>query len=119
MHKCVRCGTVYEDGDSSILRGCKCGSVFFMYFKSKRDLERMEAMDIKLREKKTTLEKELRKKIRLRKRKRFDIETVKEPIEGVYKINIEALMKEKPLIILERERAYFIHLPSVFEKIKR
>jgi len=117
MHKCLRCGTIYEDGDRSILKGCKCGSVFFMYFKTTKDLKRMESMDRKLKKKKTTLEKELRKKIRARKR--FDIETVKEPKEGVYKINIQALMKKKPLIIFQKKRAYLIHLPSVFERIKR
>jgi predicted nucleic acid-binding Zn-ribbon protein len=49
----------------------------------------------------------------------FSIETVRSPIEGVYEINIEALMKKKPLIILEKGRAYIIHLPSVFERFMK
>jgi len=28
-------------------------------------------------------------------------------------------MKRSPLIILEKGRVYFIHLPSLFEKVKR
>jgi predicted nucleic acid-binding Zn-ribbon protein len=113
-HKCLRCGNVYDDNDKSILNGCKCGSVFFMYFKTMDDLKKFEDMDKKLKGKKTTLEKELEKRI-----KAFDIETIRIPKEGVYEININALMNGKPLIIHERERIYFIHLPSVFEKLKR
>jgi predicted nucleic acid-binding Zn-ribbon protein len=113
-HKCLRCGNVYEDNDSSILNGCKCGSVFFMYFKTIDDLKKFDEMDKKLKREKTTLEKELEKKI-----KAFDIETIRIPKEGVYEININALMNGKPLIIHERERIYLIHLPSVFEKLKR
>ena len=113
-HKCLRCGNVYSDNDNSILNGCKCGSVFFMYFKKMEDLQKFEEMERNLKKKKTTLERELEKKI-----KAFDIETIRIPKEGVYEINMNALMNGKPLIIHERERIYFIHLPSVFDKIKR
>lgn len=112
-HKCLRCGKIFEDNDSRILKGCDCGSVFFMYFRSLEDLERIERMERKLKEKKTSLEKELKVKI-----KKTPIETVKSPKEGVYEINIDALMSKKPLIILEKNRVYFIHLPSIFEKLK-
>ncbi|MDI6826488.1 MAG: Zn-ribbon containing protein [Candidatus Aenigmarchaeota archaeon] len=113
-HKCLRCGAVYEDSDPSILSGCKCGSVFFMYFRSLEDIEKFKAMNKELKKKKTTLEKELKRKI-----KRFEVETIKVPIEGVYEISINALMNGKPLIIHEKNRAYIIHLPSIFEKLKR
>jgi predicted nucleic acid-binding Zn-ribbon protein len=113
-HRCLRCGTIYEDNDPSILSGCKCGSVFFMYFKSLEDLQRFEAMDRELKKSKTTLEKELKKKI-----KKVEVETIKMPKEGVYEININALMNGKPLIVYEKARAYIIHLPSIFEKLKR
>ena len=56
-HKCLRCGAVYEDNDSRVLKGCKCGSVFFMYFKSIEDLERIESIEKKLSQQKTSLEK--------------------------------------------------------------
>jgi predicted nucleic acid-binding Zn-ribbon protein len=45
----------------------------------------------------------------------FGIETVRVPREGVYEINIDALMKKRPVIVLERGNVYFIHLPSAFE----
>lgn len=45
----------------------------------------------------------------------FGIETVRAPNEGVYEINIDALMKKRPVIVLERGGIYVIHLPEVFQ----
>ncbi len=131
-HKCIRCGAVYEDDDASILRGCKCGSIFFLYVKGPEDEKKIEEIEKELKERKTTLEKEVKKKIEEKKEEekktgvkrpaeeiKFGVETIRIPREGVYEINIDALMKGRPLIILERGRVYFIHLPSAFEKIKK
>jgi predicted nucleic acid-binding Zn-ribbon protein len=115
-HKCIRCGHVFGDNDSSILKGCECGSVFFMYLKTPEDVKRMEEMELELEEKETTLEAELTKGI---EKQKFGIETIKSPKEGVFEINLDALMERKPLIILEKKKAYIIHLPSVFERYKR
>ena len=45
----------------------------------------------------------------------FGIETIRMPRDGVYEINIDALMKKKPIIVLESGNVYFIHLPSAFD----
>jgi predicted nucleic acid-binding Zn-ribbon protein len=112
--------------------------------KSASDAEQIAEIQKELQEKDTTLEEELTKKIQEEKQKvkeeeikevkaekkisemkpkvgrtiKFGIETIRIPKEGVYEINIEALMKKRPLIILEKEKIYLIHLPSVFEKVK-
>jgi predicted nucleic acid-binding Zn-ribbon protein len=148
MHKCVRCGSVFEDNDNTILRGCtSCGGIFFVYTKDSKS-KSLDTVKHELKKKDTTLEKELKKQIRKKKAlakkkgkpekppakrtkkevvtvggKRyaiediFGIETVRVPKEGVYEINIDALMKDEPVIILERGKVYFIHLPDVFEKL--
>lgn len=136
MHKCVRCGASYEDNDATILRGCKCGSIFFLFMKSHADEDKIQEIENELEKQDTTLEKELEKKIEERKTEEdkelkigktrkaeveeinFGVETVRIPKEGVYEINLEALMKNKPMIILERGKVYFIHLPSVFDRVK-
>ena len=137
MHKCVRCGATYQDDDSSILRGCtKCGSIFFLYLRDQQDVIQAREIEKELEAKETSLEEELKKKIEEKKeeekaeaRKKkvekkkerkveFGIETVRIPREGVYEINLDALMQKKPLIILEKGKVYFIHLPSVFESEK-
>lgn len=197
MHKCVRCGSIYEDNDSNILRGCTgCGGIFFLYIKGEADARQLDAMQRELQERDTTLEKELvkqiekrrskkraeekvkkkikkkvkakvKKKIRKKLRKKvgkkkprkeklikkkirkervekekvekpekrirkevikigkekfavediFGIETVRVPKDGVYEINIDALMKKRPVIVLERGHVYFIHLPLLFEEL--
>jgi len=115
-HRCLRCGKVYGYNDNSILKGCECGSVFFMYYKTPEDTKYLAEMESELKTKETTLEKELTEKM---KKGEFSIETVRSPKEGIYEINIEALMKKKPLIILEKGRAYIIHLPSVFDRFTK
>ena len=131
-HKCVRCGNLYEDNDPSILRGCnQCGSVFFLYIKNAEDEKQINELQEELKTKETTLEEEITKRVeeKVEEEKKtgkkrgieeikFGIETVRIPKEGVYEINIDALMKKRPLIILERGKVYFIHLPSVFETEK-
>ena len=134
MHKCVRCGITYQDDDSSILRGCvKCGSIFFLYLRDQQDVIQASEIEKELEAKETSLEEELKKKIeevkkeaeveskereikkKRERRIKFGIETVRIPREGVYQINLDALLQNKPLIILEKGKVYFIHLPSVFE----
>lgn len=138
MHKCVRCGSTFQDNDSSILRGCPtCGSIFFLFVKSPQEAQEIQEIQNELKAKETTLEKELTKHIeekkeevkeikpekRLKlkkkiKKPKFGIETVRIIKEGVYEINLDALMKKRPLIIFEKGKVYFIHLPSVFETMK-
>ena len=133
MHKCVRCGTIYQDEDQSILRGCTvCGSIFFLYLRDQGDVARAREIEKELEAKNINLEEELEKKIeeekirreeekkigkkeRKKARIKFGIETIRIPREGVYEINLEALMQKKPLIVLEKHQIYLIHLPSVFE----
>lgn len=134
MHRCVRCGAVYQDNDSSVLQGCNCGSKFFLYMRNQRDDVEIKKIERELKTKKTTLEKEIKRKIKIKKTERrktkkkikpkkvrvirFGIETVRIPREGVYEIDLDALLKKQPLIVLEKGRVYFVHLPSVFEKFE-
>jgi len=137
MHKCVRCGTVFEDNDSTILRGCTtCGSIFFLFMKSPVEAKEIQEIQKELEKKDTTLEEELTKQIEMKKvevkeipqkevkvkkkiiRPKFGIETIRVIKEGVYEINLDALMNKKPLIIFEKGSVYFIHLPSVFQTVK-
>lgn len=138
MHKCVRCGSTFQDNDSSILRGCtSCGSIFFLFMKTPQEAQEIQQIQKELEAKETTLEKELTKHIKKKKEEvkeeklkkrlkvkkkiekpKFGIETVRIIKEGVYEINLDALMKRRPLIIFEKGKVYFIHLPSVFEAIK-
>lgn len=142
MHKCVRCGSSFPDNDGTILRGCtNCGSIFFLFMKSDQEAQEIQQMQKELEAKETSLEDELMKQIEKKKeeakeekvkeekvekkarkkvrRPKFGVETVKVIKEGVYEINLDALMKKRPLVIFEKGKVYFIHLPSVFEAMER
>lgn len=116
-HQCIRCGSVYENNDSSILSGCNCGSVFFAYIKSQKDVEKLKKIEEELEKQQTTLESEVEKQVKSAEPK-FGVETIKIPQEGVYEINIDALMRNQPLIVLKKDETYLIHLSSVFEKVR-
>jgi predicted nucleic acid-binding Zn-ribbon protein len=83
--------------------------------------KKIEEKKVEVKKPKAKAPKKVREKIKRIRRKQieFGIETVRVPKEGVYEINIDALMKRRPLIILEKGRVYFIHLPSLFERVKR
>jgi len=151
-HKCLRCGAIYQDNDSNILRGCtKCGSIFFLYMKTQQEEQQLQKIEEELQRKDTTFEEELSKQLQEKKAEpiaameevryevelpmpkmsrkaakeakkirtpKFGIETIRVPREGVYEINIEALMEKRPIIVLEKGKVYFIHLPSAFEKVR-
>lgn len=123
----------------------KCGSIFFLFIKKPQDVVEMKEIEKELEARDTTLEKELIKKIEEKKEEKaeeiskekkvpeekevteekvekkeerkieFGIETIRIPKEGIYEIDLDALMKKRPLVILEKGKVYFIHLPSVFE----
>src|SRR3989442_15318974 len=64
MHKCIRCAEIYQDNDSTILRGCKkCGSIFFLYIKSPEQEQEIQKIEKALEQRDTTLEKEITKEI--------------------------------------------------------
>ncbi|MCS7135456.1 MAG: Zn-ribbon domain-containing protein, partial [Candidatus Aenigmarchaeota archaeon] len=103
-HKCLRCGKIYEDNDPQIINGCSCGSVFFFFIKDKLQTDRLEEIEKILKTQKTSLENELEKEfIKVATgENNFGIETIKNPLEGVYEINLDALMKREPLVILKQ-----------------
>lgn len=119
-HKCLRCGKVYEDNDPSVIRGCECGSIFFFYIRDKSEVEKFQEIQQNLQNQKTNLEFELEKEFikSQNDKNHFGVETIKNPIDGVYEINLDALMKKQPLVILKQGKTYLIHLPSAFDKVK-
>lgn len=127
--KCIRCGAVYEDNDDSILRGCKCGSIFFLYMRKPEDIKEMKQIQQELQAKDINIEQILAEQIEEKKSKarnkksklkrpKIATETIKVQEEGVYKINLDALMRKRPLVILERSGVYIVHLLSALEKVK-
>ena len=139
MHKCLKCGKIYEkEEDVPIISGCECGSKFFVFLKeeNKEDaeaildrvtLDELEKIEKRITEKKksdvskTVLQeapKEATAPIIHKKKDNFGVETVKTLKPGVYEINVEALLSGAPFVVLQKGETYIIHLSSVFKSKK-
>lgn len=138
-HRCTRCGTIFEDGDSVILSGCpSCGWNKFLYVKQgpegfenpgraaleeqKLDLEASldevvrnidEALASDEKEKEQKSENET-------KTDEERVESVRILGPGSYELNLDSLLERKELVMAIREEgSYALHLPSVFNQQKK
>jgi len=138
-HRCTRCGTIFEDGDSVILSGCpNCGWNKFLYVK--KEAEGLENQGRPaLEEQKLDLESSLDEVVRNidealaseqespkqeqeeaeRKTDEERVESVRILGPGSYELNLESLFERKELVMAIREEgSYALHLPSVFNQQK-
>ncbi|MGB9928219.1 MAG: Zn-ribbon domain-containing protein [Methanosarcina sp.] len=137
-HRCTRCGTVFEDGDSVILSGCpSCGWNKFLYVKKEPEGSEHQGKPA-LEEQKLDLESSLDEVVRSidealaseKEDKKQEPETEKKPEEervesvrilgpGSYELNLDSLFERKELVMAIREEgSYALHLPSVFNQQK-
>ncbi len=119
MHKCLKCGTIYEDGDPELIKGCsKCGSKYFLYFKTKESLKKYEKLsNSEIKE----IEKDVEEIIKSsmpspEKVVSFDIESIIVEKPGKYRINIDKIIKEKAIVVKVAEGKYFIDLSKLHSK---
>ncbi|NPA38330.1 MAG: hypothetical protein GXN99_00880 [Candidatus Nanohaloarchaeota archaeon] len=116
MHKCLKCGAVYEDEAEELLKGCsKCGSKYFLYFKNRKALERYEELS---KEEIKEIEKDVEEIIKSQDFKKdktisFDIESIVVEKPGKYRINIEKIFKEKAIVVKVADGKYFIDLSKL------
>jgi predicted nucleic acid-binding Zn-ribbon protein len=137
-HRCTRCGTIFEDGDSVILSGCpNCGWNKFLYVK--KEPESMENQGrLSLEEQKLDLESSLDEVVRnidealaseqenVKQEPEAERRTDEERMESVrilgpgsYELNLDTLFERKELVMAIREEgSYALHLPSVFNQKK-
>ena len=137
-HRCTRCGTIFEDGDSVILSGCpNCGWNKFLYVK-KEAKGSENHVNPALEEQKLDLESSLDEVVKSidealsseQEGKKQEPETVKKTEEdrvesvrilgpGSYELNLDSLLERKELVMaIKEEGSYALHLPSVFKQKK-
>lgn len=140
-HRCTRCGTIFEDGDSVILSGCpNCGWNKFLYVKDEPEGLENQGMSV-LEEQKLDLESSLDEVVRSidealaseqenveqeeqeseaeREADEERVESVRILGPGSYELNLESLFERKELVMAIREEgSYALHLPSVFNQQK-
>lgn len=129
MHKCLKCKKKYTDEEVPIVEGCACGSRLFLYVKGQKIPEISEEAESEIFEKIEKLDKGRKKEeadkiheqkkdeeegFRREKETEFGVETIRIKDTGVYEININALMRGRPMIVLSKSGSYVISLPSAF-----
>lgn len=137
-HRCTRCGTIFEDGDSVILSGCpNCGWNKFLYVKRESESSENQGKPA-LEEQKLDLESSLDEVVRSidealaseqenrKQEPEVEAKTEEERVESVrilgpgsYELNLDSLLERKELVMAIREEgSYALHLPSVFNQQK-
>ena len=133
MHQCLKCKKTYEDDEVPLLKGCECGeSRLFLYIKDNEDIELVDKYEKEITEKIEEIKrmevasklhdsaeaheepKEVREKTVFPGK--FGVETIKTKDIGIYEINLDALMRGRPIIVLSKGGSYIISLPSMFGK---
>ena len=124
-HQCVRCSTLYDDGDGAIIRGCKCGGKLFFYIKKEKleDAEKTKSL-IKLSKKeKEQVEKDVFDLVGSDIDKDapvvLDLEAIRILKPGKYELDLVHLFNKEPLIFKLEEGKYMIDIVESFTKFKR
>jgi len=121
-HQCLKCGKIYEDS-KYVMEGCpNCGGKSFYYTKKPLDDEKRKKILEEIEEEKIRKIDEIFDEIKKRREEVIkEIKRMKEKVEsinvkqmGEYEINVGKLVEEG-IIIVYKEGAYHIYLPSLFK----
>jgi len=117
-HQCVKCGKLYEDTASELLKGCTCKAKFFFYVK-KENLEQLQKDTEKLTlSEKKEIEADVSEIIGVDIDRTMpvilNLESVRIKKPGKFEIDLVKLFKGAPLVYKMEEGKYLIDLPSTF-----
>jgi predicted nucleic acid-binding Zn-ribbon protein len=137
-HQCLKCGHVFEEGSSQLLKGCPgCGGNRFFFTKQplnelERDVMSKEIgqdlttriMELAVEKHKETLKgaepisdddrKAIINKIKAEADHSDRPETIEVEQPGKYDIDLKGLLEKEPIVI-QKDGTYTIHLPSLFK----
>lgn len=121
-HQCVRCGTMYDDGASEILKGCQCGSKLF-YFIRKEKLEEVKNMTANLSAKeKKQIENDVFDIIgdtaeHTDETIVLDLESIRALKPGLFELDLVNLFNKKnPVVFKTGEGKYMIDVVGTFAR---
>jgi len=117
-HRCVRCGTLYQDGSQEILKGCSCGAKLFFFVK-KKDTEAKEIIENLTEKDKHQIENDVYDIIGVKKEEDtpiiLDLESIKIKKPGKFELDLVNLFnKDHPLVYKLEEGKYVIDIAESF-----
>ncbi|MBS3157176.1 hypothetical protein J4442_03315 [Candidatus Woesearchaeota archaeon] len=124
VHQCVKCGKVYGDGSSELLKGCQnCGGKFFFFIKKEKlseTVEEVEKLSVKEREK---IERDVLdivgSKIDDDSTVILDLESIRVLKPGKFEVDIVNLMRGKPVVFKMENGKYIIDLATTFQQTRK
>ncbi len=124
-HKCARCGKIYDNRASELMKGCTCGARVFLFIKHKPDTSKAETLK-KLNEQELDdsdlewLDDKFREELeKSDKTVRLDVENLLRLGEGKYRLNVASLMKGDPLVVKVKKGVYYIDIPYSMKKKRK
>ena len=123
-HRCVRCGTIHDDGASEILKGCSCGAKLFFFVKKKHLEESQEVITNLSQEEKQQMEHDVLELVGAQPEKDqpviLDFESVRVLKPGQYLVDLVNLFKkDQPLVFKLADGKYIIDIPGTFKKFAK
>lgn len=125
LHKCVKCGKVYNGKDSALMFGCDCGTRLFMLIHEEDESAISSSECQKIGEKLGgakfgELSKDRPIVLRVERAKgnehrplEDEVENVKVFERGCYEINVESLMRGNPIVIKTDKEVYYVQMPKI------
>ena len=121
MHQCVKCNSIYGDGDSVILKGCsKCGGKFFFFVRKENIKKVQEATESLSIEEKEKIEQDVYDIIGHEDDKPviLDLASVNILSPGKFELDLVRLFKGEPMVYRLEEGKYIIDLAETFKNLK-
>jgi len=121
-HRCVRCGALYDDGSSNILKGCPCGAKLFFYVKQEALKKSEEVTKILSDVEKKQIEKDVLDIVGEERAKEeqpiiLDFESINVLEPGKFELDLVHIFHKDPLIYKMGEGKYIIDLPATFKSV--
>jgi predicted nucleic acid-binding Zn-ribbon protein len=120
-HRCVRCGTVYDDGSEEILKGCSCGAKLFFFVK-KKDLEESgEIVENLSDDEKKQIEEDVCELVGVNPEEEIpvvlDLESIRIMKPGKFELDLVNLFnRDKPLVYKLEEGKYYVDISESFKR---
>ena len=123
-HQCVRCGSLFEDGDNALLKGCECGAKLFFFIKQEKLKQIQEATENLTEKEKQQIEQDVFDLVGSEIDKDsapvvLDLESIRVLKPGKYELDLVHLFKKDPLIFKVGEGKYMIDLIASFAGLKK
>ncbi len=121
-HQCVKCGHLYGEAGSEVIKGCSCGNRMFFFIRKEKMPGLYPQLQTLTPEQKEQIEDDVLEIFGEERLEQepilLDFEAIHIPEEGKYHIDLVNLFKKNhPLVVRVEDGKYLIDLPETFKKL--